>query len=212
MRRGRLGAARASLFAGRYGEAIAAYQAVLKRDPNNVDALTHMGLIAAVAARGEHGPEMVDRALGLLDRALALSPDYPPALLYRGQVLYEGKKDAAGARRPEVGDRARLHHIVDDAGDLEVLPRRHHHRVRAIRGAYGHQPPEEESPRRLPLTRRSVGRPRSWPRRAGRARSSGRLRRRGSCPPPARPPRSLGGAPGRPPWAPETPAASCPAR
>src|SRR2546422_3312402 len=31
--------ARASLFAGRYGEAIAAYQAVLKRDPKNVDAL-----------------------------------------------------------------------------------------------------------------------------------------------------------------------------
>src|SRR5207244_1695643 len=91
--------ARACLFAGRYGEAIAAYQAVLKRDPNNVDALTHMGLIAAVAARSEHGPEMVDRALGLLDRALALSPDYPPALLYRGQVLYEGKKDAAGAIR-----------------------------------------------------------------------------------------------------------------
>src|SRR5262249_26301882 len=96
---GMLEAARASLFAGRYGEAIAAYQAVLKRDPDNVDALTHMGLIAAVAARGEHGPEMLDRALGLFDRALKLSPDYPPALLYRGQVLYEAKKDTAGAIR-----------------------------------------------------------------------------------------------------------------
>src|SRR5205085_1714199 len=96
---GMLEAARASLFAGRYSEAIAAYQAVLKRDPNNVDALTHMGLIAAVAARGEHGPEMIDRALGLFDRALALQPDYPPALLYRGEVLYEAKKDTAGAIR-----------------------------------------------------------------------------------------------------------------
>src|SRR5205823_1178124 len=63
------------------------------------DALTHMGLIAGMAARGEHGPEMVDRALGLFDRALALAPDYPPALLYRGQLLYEAKKDAAGAIR-----------------------------------------------------------------------------------------------------------------
>ena len=72
---GMLDAARASLFAGRYGEAIAAYQAVLKRDPNNVDALTHMGLIAAIAARGEHGPEMIDRALGLVDRALAMQQD-----------------------------------------------------------------------------------------------------------------------------------------
>src|SRR5437762_5422828 len=99
MLQGMLEAARASLFAGRYGEAIAAYQAVLKRDPNNVDALTHMGLIAGMAARGEHGPEMVDRALGLFDRALALQPDYPPALLYRGEVLYEAKKDTAGAIR-----------------------------------------------------------------------------------------------------------------
>jgi tetratricopeptide (TPR) repeat protein len=121
---GMLEAARASLFAGRYGEAIAAYQAVLKRDPDNVDALTHMGLIAAVAARGEHGPEMVDRALGLFDRALKLSPDYPPALLYRGQVLYEAKKDTAGAIRswerfvkvvPAGEDRTRVERMIAEA-------------------------------------------------------------------------------------------------
>ena len=41
---GMLQAARQSLLAGRYSEAIAAYQAVLKRDPRNVDALTHLGL------------------------------------------------------------------------------------------------------------------------------------------------------------------------
>jgi tetratricopeptide (TPR) repeat protein len=121
---GMLEAARESLFAGRYGEAIAAYQAVLKRDPNNVDALTHMGLIAAVAARGEHGPEMIDRALGLFDRALKLSPDYPPALLYRGQVLYEAKKDTAGAIRswerfvtvvPAGDERARVERMIAEA-------------------------------------------------------------------------------------------------
>ena len=121
---GMLEAARASLFAGRYGEAIAAYQAVLKRDPNNVDALTHMGLIAAVAARGEHGPEMIERALGLFERALELSPDYPPALLYRGQVLYEAKNDAAGAIRswerfvkvvPAGEDRTRVERMIAEA-------------------------------------------------------------------------------------------------
>ena len=121
---GMLEAARASLFAGRYSEAIAAYQAVLKRDPNNVDALTHMGLIAAVAARGQHGPEMIDRALGLFDRALALQPDYPPALLYRGEVLYETKKDTAGAIRswerfvkvaPAGDDRARVERMIAEA-------------------------------------------------------------------------------------------------
>jgi cytochrome c-type biogenesis protein CcmH/NrfG len=121
---GMLQAARASLGAGRYAEAIAAYQAVLKRDPNNVDALTHMGLIAGVAARGEHGPEMVDRALELFDRALQLQPDYPAALLYRGQLLYETKKDTAGAIRswerfvkvtPPGEDRARVEQLIAEA-------------------------------------------------------------------------------------------------
>jgi cytochrome c-type biogenesis protein CcmH/NrfG len=97
MMQGMLEAARASLFARRYNEAIAAYQAVLKRDPNNVDAMTHMGLIAAIAAQGEHGGEMIDRALDLFERALAQDPNYPPALLYRGQVLYEVRKDVPGA-------------------------------------------------------------------------------------------------------------------
>ena len=124
MLQGMLQAARESLFAGRYSEAIAAYQAVLKRDPNNVDALTHTGLIAAVAARGEHGPEMIDRALGLFDRALKLSPDYPPALLYRGQVLYEAKKDTAGAIRswerfvqvvPAGDERSRVERMIAEA-------------------------------------------------------------------------------------------------
>jgi cytochrome c-type biogenesis protein CcmH/NrfG len=90
---GMLQAARASLAAGRYGEAIAAYQAVLKRDPKNVDAMTHLALIVAIGGGAEH----VDRALETFDRALAIDPAYLPALLYRGQVLYEVKKDAAGA-------------------------------------------------------------------------------------------------------------------
>ncbi len=98
MLQGMLGAARSSLFAGRYSEAMQAYQAVLKRDPDNVDALTHMGLIAAIAAQGnEHGPEMTNRSLDLFERALKLDPNYAPALLYRGQVLFEVKKDAPAA-------------------------------------------------------------------------------------------------------------------
>ena len=90
--RGMLQAARASLFEGRYGEAIAAYQAVLKREPTNVDAMTHLGLIVAIGGHAE-------TALETFDKALAIDPNYPPALLYRGQVLYESKRDAAGAIR-----------------------------------------------------------------------------------------------------------------
>ena len=124
MLQGMLQAARASLVERRYNEAIAAYQAVLKRDPNNVDATTHLGLIAAIAAQGEHGPEMVDRALDLFDRALAIDPNYPPALLYRGQVLFEVRKDVPGAIRswerfvavaPPGEDRDRVAKMLADA-------------------------------------------------------------------------------------------------
>lgn len=124
MLQGMLQAARASLFSRRYNEAIAAYQAVLKRDPDNVDATTHLGLIAAIAAQGEHGPEMVDRALGLFERALERDPNYPPALLYRGQVLLEVRKDVAGAIKswekfvavaPPGDDRDRVAKMLSDA-------------------------------------------------------------------------------------------------
>ena len=89
---GMLQAARTSLFEGRYGEAIAAYQAVLKRDPRNIDAMTHLGLVVAI---GGHA----DSALETFAKALAIDPNYPPALLYRGQVLYESKADVDGAIR-----------------------------------------------------------------------------------------------------------------
>ena len=114
---GMLQAARASLFAGRYGEAIAAYQAVLKRDPRNVDALTHLGLIVAI---GGHG----DTALETFDKALAIDPNYPPALLYRGQVLDEVKHDVPGAIAswekfvvvsPDGEDKERVTKMIADA-------------------------------------------------------------------------------------------------
>jgi tetratricopeptide (TPR) repeat protein len=114
---GMLGAARSALFEGRYSEAIAAYQAILKRDPRNVDAITHLALIVAV---GGHA----DTALESLDKALAIDPDYPPALLYRGQILYEAKQDRAGAIRawekylevaPAGEDRQRVEKLLAEA-------------------------------------------------------------------------------------------------
>ena len=117
MLQGMLQAARSSLFEGRYGEAIAAYQAILKRDPKNVDAMTHLALIVAI---GGHG----DTALETLDKALTLDPNYAPALLYRGQVLYESKKDTAGAitswekflaLTPPGEDRDRVTKMIADA-------------------------------------------------------------------------------------------------
>jgi tetratricopeptide (TPR) repeat protein len=85
-----LQAARQALMDGQYQQAIAAYQAVLKRDSQNVDAMTHLGLIVAI---GGHA----DAALETFDKALKIDPKYAPAFLYRGQVLYEVKRDYAGA-------------------------------------------------------------------------------------------------------------------
>jgi cytochrome c-type biogenesis protein CcmH/NrfG len=67
---------------------------------------------------------MVDRSLDLFDRALAQDPNYPPALLYRGQVLYEARKDVPGAIKawekflavaPPGEDRDRVVKLLADA-------------------------------------------------------------------------------------------------
>lgn len=117
MLKGMLDAARQALAAGEYGQAIQAYQAILKRDPKNVDAMTHLGLIVAI---GGHA----DAALETFDKALGLDPNYGPALLYRGQVLYESKKDVPGAIAawerllavtPPGEDRARVAKLIEDA-------------------------------------------------------------------------------------------------
>jgi tetratricopeptide (TPR) repeat protein len=112
-----LQAARQSLFEGRYQEAIAAYQAVLKRDAQNVDAMTHLALIVAM---GGHA----DAALETFDKALSFDPKYGPALLYKGQVLYEVKQDYPGAVKawerylalgPTGEDRQRVTALIQEA-------------------------------------------------------------------------------------------------
>jgi len=118
---GMLSAARQSLMAGRYGEAIAAYRAVLKRDPRNVDAMTHLGLIVAI---GGHA----DAAIETFDKVARIDPDYAPMYLYRGQVLYEVKQDYAGAVRawqrflelvPSGEDHQRVATLVREARDKQ---------------------------------------------------------------------------------------------
>jgi tetratricopeptide (TPR) repeat protein len=66
---------------GRYGEALAGYEAVLEREPGNVEALSHAAILAAKA--GQDG-----RALRLLDQVLAMDPRFPTTLLIRGELFY----------------------------------------------------------------------------------------------------------------------------
>jgi lipoprotein NlpI len=55
---------------------------VLKRDAENVDAMTHLGLIVSIGSHADAAPET-------FDKVLAIDPKYPPAYLYRDQVLFE---------------------------------------------------------------------------------------------------------------------------
>lgn len=89
MLQGMLQAAHASLDAGRYQEAIAAYTAILRRDPRNVEAITHLGVILALAG---HNAD----ALEAFDRALAIDPNYAHALWDKAGVQ-ETQENHAGA-------------------------------------------------------------------------------------------------------------------
>jgi cytochrome c-type biogenesis protein CcmH/NrfG len=89
MLEGMLRAAHQALDAGQYADAIAAYKAVLKREPRNVEAITHLGVILAHAGHAEE-------ALQAFDRALAIDPDYAHALWDKAQLLHQ-RQDYAGA-------------------------------------------------------------------------------------------------------------------
>ena len=90
MLRGMLAAAHQSLDEGRYQEAIAAYKAVLNRSPQNVEAITHLGIILALAGH-------LDNALEAFDKAIALDPTYAHAYWDKARILSEQKQDYRGA-------------------------------------------------------------------------------------------------------------------
>ena len=117
MLRGMLQAAHQSLDAGRYQEAIAAYQAVLKRDPRNVEAITHLGVILSVAGHD-------DNALEAFDKAIAIDPGYAHAYWDKARVLYEVKRDYKGTIQtlekfvtlvPEGDDRDKAIRMIQEA-------------------------------------------------------------------------------------------------
>ena len=74
-----------------FAKAIEAFKQVLAQEPNQPEAHAYMGFILIHAGHG-------DGALLAFDKALAASPDFPMALWGKGMVLYQDKKDYAGAR------------------------------------------------------------------------------------------------------------------
>ena len=87
---GRLAQAHVLESQGKAADALKLYDAVLREEPANVEALTYKGWVLARAG-------LTDPAMAALDQAIALDPRYPDAHFFRGMVLYQGRNDPAGA-------------------------------------------------------------------------------------------------------------------
>lgn len=74
----------------RIDEAWAQYRVALELDPDDAEALAHVGLILYRSQRPEE-------ALASVDRALETAPDYPEALFIRGVIQLEGLDRPAAA-------------------------------------------------------------------------------------------------------------------
>lgn len=85
-----VGLGRIYLQTGQMPKAIEVYKRALEVDGRNVSALSGMAMILAQAGHNE-------QALTLFDQALAINPQFPMALLFKGRILYEDKRDFAGA-------------------------------------------------------------------------------------------------------------------
>ncbi len=82
--------AAAFIGAGKAVDAVKLYDKILKQDPNQPVALAYRGWLVRLAG-------LKDEGLGYLDRAVAADPSYPDAHFFRGMMLWEDKKDPAGA-------------------------------------------------------------------------------------------------------------------
>lgn len=87
----RLDQAQEFIGTGKAVEAVKLYDAILRDDPDQVEALAYRGWLLRLAG-------LPDEGLVYLDRAVAADPSYPDAHFFRGMVLWQDKGDpAAGA-------------------------------------------------------------------------------------------------------------------
>jgi tetratricopeptide (TPR) repeat protein len=75
---------------GKAADALKVYDDLLKEDPKNVQALAYRGWLLKRAG-------FPDLAMASLDQAVGIDPRYPDAHFFRGMVLYQDRKDPAGA-------------------------------------------------------------------------------------------------------------------
>lgn len=81
--------------------AIKAFDAVLAKDPQQVEALTYSGWVFRLVARSATDPtaakQLLTEARGRLDRAVAADPSQPASHAFRGVLRLRDEGDAEGA-------------------------------------------------------------------------------------------------------------------
>jgi tetratricopeptide (TPR) repeat protein len=75
---------------GKAVDALKQYDAVLKADPSNVEALTYRGWLLRLAG-------LVDQGQASIEKAVSLDPSFPDAHFFRGMILFQDRNDPAGA-------------------------------------------------------------------------------------------------------------------
>ena len=81
--------------AGKQLEALKLYDAILADEPDNVGALTERGLLLGLLGRASERTSLIERGITSLDEALALKPNEPRILFYKGLVFRFLGNDAA---------------------------------------------------------------------------------------------------------------------
>jgi tetratricopeptide (TPR) repeat protein len=72
---------------GKLQEAIAAYQAVLDENPDDVEALTYFGWLLRNVGVSQDDDELHDSGVRLIERATQLEPTYSEAWFFRGIIF-----------------------------------------------------------------------------------------------------------------------------
>jgi len=75
---------------GKAVDALKQYDAVLKEDPTNVEALTYRGWLLRLAG-------LIDQAQAALDQAVSVDPGFPDAHFFRGMILFKDRNNPAAA-------------------------------------------------------------------------------------------------------------------
>lgn len=102
---------------GKAVEALKQYDAVLKAEPDNVEALSYRGWLLKLAG-------LVDLAQTALDRAVAIDPTFPDARFFRGMLFFQDRNDPVAAipefeaylaSKPPAGTEEAVRTVLDQA-------------------------------------------------------------------------------------------------